>query len=173
LFALRSSDPKAIDQFLESLLRIAGYGNTVTYQHRIEVEREQLLHAAPKTGRIVHHALAQQAQAAGGIPYNRVADDQGFPHRPKKGDLAWTLATDFHYFEASYPFTRANFSIYYGALGFCVRGVLEGYVAKGSGAFADLICGAHVISVREENSAYTPADEFAHHLVVGLDRIDA
>jgi len=82
------------------------------------------------------------------------------------------FSTHAYHFERAYPFTVVKFTVKYGALRFRVRGVFGMYVGTGPGALANLICGPRMISVRDENTAHTPADEFAEHIIVRLDWVD-
>ena len=88
----------------------------VAYEDCIEVEREQLRDAAAQARRVVHHALAQQAQVPRRISYDRVADDQGFSLGPKECDLARTLSTDAYHLERADHFAVVKFTVEHGAL---------------------------------------------------------
>src|ERR1700693_3490174 len=171
-FCRSSGQLEAVDQFPQPLLRVTDDRYAVTYKDCVEVEREQLLDAAPQARRVVHHALAEQAQMPGRIPYNRVAYDQGFSLGPKECHLARTLSADAYYLQRPNRFAVVKLTVEHGALPFRVGGVVRMKVGTSAGALANLVCGAHMIPVRDENSAHAHPDEFAHHVIVRLDRVD-
>src|ERR1700735_3969726 len=92
---------------------------------------------------------------------------------PVERHLAGTLPTDAYHLKRCNPFPVVKLTTEYSALPFRVRGVVGMNVGTSTGALTNLVCSAHVIAVRNENSAHTNPDEFAHHVVVRLDRIDA
>jgi len=162
---------KPVNQFFEHAFRVTDYRHPVTDEDCVEIEREKMPNAMPQTRRIVQHALAQEAEAPGRFPNDRVAHYQSSSLGPQECHLAGTLTADAYHLEPAYLFAGVKFTVKHGALGFRVSGVFAMHVGTAASPLANPIRAAHVISIRQQNSAYTPPDKFAQHIVVRLDRV--